>query len=144
MVSAIRQAFRHSVLYLLLSASGIVVAAESGVVLLYHHVATGTPPSTSISPEDFRAHLDYLRDNHFSVLPLDELVQSLRSRTPCQIVLSPSLLTMGIRPIYETAFPLLQEYDMPFALFVSTEPINNRQKNYMTGSRSERSPKRGR
>ena len=132
MVSPIRQAFRHSVLCLLLCAPGIVVAADSGVVLLYHHVATGTPPSTSISPEDFRAHLDYLRDNNFSVLPLDELVQSLHSRTPLPDRAVAITFDDGYSSIYETAFPLLQEYDMPFALFLSTEPINNRQKNYMT------------
>ena len=132
MVPAIRQAFRHYIVCLLLSASGIAVAAESGVVLLYHHVATGTPPSTSISPKDFRAHLDYLRDNNFSVLPLDELVQSLRSRTPLPDRAVAITFDDGYSSIYETAFPLLQEYGMPFALFVSTEPINNRQKNYMT------------
>ena len=132
MESAIRQAIHHSVLCLLLSASGNVVAANSGVVLLYHHVATGTPPSTSISPEDFRAHLDYLRDNNFNVLPLDELVNSLRSRTPLPDRAVAITFDDGYSSIYETAFPLLQEYDMPFALFLSTEPINNRQKNYMT------------
>ena len=131
MVSAIRQAFRHSVLCLILAAPGIVVAAESGVVLLYHHVATGTPPSTSISPEDFRAHLDYLRDTTSLFCRSTNWSRACAAGRPCQIALSPSLLTMGIRQSIRLLFRFY-EYDMPFALFVSTEPINNRQKNYMT------------
>lgn len=132
MTFEIRQIFRYSVLCLLLSVSGTVVAADSGVVLLYHHVANETPPSTSISPEDFRTHLDYLRDNDFTVLPLDELVNSLRSKTPLPERAAAITFDDGYSSIYETAFPLLKTYDMPFALFLSTEPINDRQKNYMT------------
>ena len=132
MMFEIRQIFRFNILCLLLSVSGAVVAADSGVVLLYHHVATGTPPSTSISPEDFRTHLDYLRDNDFIVLPLDELVESLRSKSPLPERAVAITFDDGYSSIFENAFPLLKAYDMPFALFLSTEPINDRQKNYMT------------
>jgi hypothetical protein len=39
-----------------------------GVILAYHHVSTDTPPSTSISPEDFEKHLHYLKENDFNVI----------------------------------------------------------------------------
>ena len=63
-------------LLLLTSIARESLAAENGVIILYHHVATNTPSSTSISPDDFRAHLEYLRDNQFNVIRLDSLIES--------------------------------------------------------------------
>ncbi len=52
--------------------------AASAVILQYHHVSSTTPPSTSISPADFRVHMEYLRDNGFTVLRLEEVVAALQ------------------------------------------------------------------
>ena len=131
MIIGIRKACLSSVLCLSMNLTGVLGAADSGVVLLYHHVDTSTPPSTSISPEEFRAHLDYLKENEFAVIQLDEMVQHLRTRTALPERAVAITFDDGYSSIYETAFPLLVEYDMPFTLFLSTEPLNNRQKNYM-------------
>jgi peptidoglycan/xylan/chitin deacetylase (PgdA/CDA1 family) len=108
------------------------LAAESGVIVLYHHVDTSTPPSTSISPEDFRRHLEYLRDNDYQVMALDTMIDHLQSQTPLPERAVAITFDDGYASIYETAFPILQQFDMPFTLFLSTDPINQRQNNYMT------------
>jgi hypothetical protein len=65
----------------MLFANSPSVAAQSAVILLYHHVAEDTPPSTSISPANFDAHLAYLRDNDFNVIALDRICSdNLRRR----------------------------------------------------------------
>lgn len=106
--------------------------SSSGTILLYHHVATDTPPSTSISPTDFRRHLEYLRDNNFNVMPLDEMIEALRDGQ--QIPDRSTAITFddGYSSIYDTAFPMLQEFGMPFTLFVSTDPIDQGLANYMS------------
>ena len=63
----------------MLFTNSLSMAAQSAVILLYHHVAEDTPPSTSISPANFDAHLAYLRDNDFNVIALDRMIDSLRS-----------------------------------------------------------------
>lgn len=108
------------------------MAAESGVIVLYHHVDTSTPPSTSISPEDFRKHLEYLRDNDYQVMALDAMIEHLQSQTPLPERAVAITFDDGYSSIYETAFPMLQQFNMPFTLFLSTDPINQRQDNYMT------------
>ena len=60
----------------LLMLSTAVLAAQGAVILLYHHVAEDTPPSTTISPADFEAHLSYLRDNGFTVVGLDRAIEA--------------------------------------------------------------------
>ena len=106
-------------------------AAESGVIVLYHHVATNTPSSTSISPEDFRAHLEYLRDNQFNVVRLDTLIESLKNQRQLPDRTISITFDDGYISIYEEAFPILQSFGFPFALFVSTDPLNRNQTNYM-------------
>ena len=115
-----------------LSLAAVALADDSGVILLYHHVDSSTPPSTSISPADFRAHLQYLQDNEFSVLRLDDLVERLRAGEEVPARSVSITFDDGYISIYETAFPMLQEFGMPFTVFLSTEPIDNAQNNYMS------------
>ncbi|MGI9251838.1 MAG: polysaccharide deacetylase family protein [Pseudohongiellaceae bacterium] len=105
--------------------------ASSGVIVVYHHVAEDTPPSTTISPDDFRGHLVYLRNNGYVVLRLDDMVGRLRGGEGLPDRAVAITFDDGYISIYETAFPLLQEFDMPFALFVSTEPVDGRRPGYM-------------
>lgn len=111
--------------------SSIVHSADSGMIALYHHVATDTPPSTSISPTDFRAHLDYLRDNGFNVIALDTMLEAITAGRELPDKAVALTFDDGYISIYETAFPMLQEYGFPFTLFLSTGPINDSQRNYM-------------
>ena len=109
--------------------------ADSGVITVYHHVARGTPPSTTVSPAVFRSHLEYLRDNGFTVLPLDEMVEALRQGPGRGQPLPDKAVAItfddGYSSIFDTAFPMLQEFGMPFAVFISTEPADSGWPGYM-------------
>ena len=115
--------------------ANLAIAANNidshGVILVYHHVSKDTPPSTSISPEDFRKHLDYLQQNNFSVMPLDQMLETLQ--TGGQLPEKAIAITFddGYISIYDTAFPMLQSYGFPFTLFLSTGPIDRRQQSFM-------------
>lgn len=124
-------------LSLLFMVSGPAMSADSGVIVLYHHVATDTPPSTTISPGDFRRHLDYLKENDFNVVALDRMLEALQ--TGAELPDKAVVITFddGYSSIYDTAFPMLQDYGYPFTLFLSTGPINSGLRNYMTWEQIE-------
>ena len=103
-----------------------------GVILLYHHVALDTPPSTSISQEKFKEHLEFLRDNNYSVIALDKMIKSAREGTYLPDKSVAITFDDGYSSIYETAFPLLKSFGFPFTLFLSTGPIDREQQNYMS------------
>ena len=128
-------------LLLLTSIARESLAAENGVIILYHHVATNTPSSTSISPDDFRAHLEYLRDNQFNVIRLDSLIENLKNNRQLPDRAVSITFDDGYLSIYEEAFPLLQSFDFPFALFVSSDPLNRNQVNYMSWEQGGKCPK---
>lgn len=96
------------------------IAEPSAVILQYHHVSTSTPPSTSISPADFRRHMDYLRDNGFAVLRLEEVVAALQNGSPLPDKTAVITFDDGYISVYSSAFPLLREYGWPFTIFVPT------------------------
>ena len=115
----------------LLMLSTAALAAQGAVILLYHHVAEDTPPSTTISPADFEAHLSYLKDNGFTVVGLDKAIDSLRSNQALPEKSVVITFDDGYSSIYSEAFPLLQSYGYPFTLFLSTGPIDSGLRNYM-------------
>jgi len=121
-------------LLLLVSFLRFADAAEHGVILQYHHVALDTPPSTSISPNDFRIHMEYLRDNDFTVIPLDEMIERLRNHEELPEKAVAITFDDGYLSIYDEAFPLLQGFDFPFTVFISTQPIDDSQANFMSWS----------
>lgn len=125
---------RYSFIFCLFLLSSAFVRGQenSGVVLLYHHVASDTPPSTTISPETFRSHLEYLRANDFNVIGLSEMVVALQNRQAIPEKSIAITFDDGYSSIYDTAFPMLEEFGFPFTLFVSTGPIDRAQRNYMT------------
>ncbi len=98
--------------------------AESAVVLQYHHVSSETPPVTSVATEQFIAHLDWLKENGFTVLPLQTVVDTLRAKqrfTHSRV----AAITFddGALSVCEQAWPILKDRQLPFTMFVNTEAI---------------------
>ncbi|MCL6416989.1 polysaccharide deacetylase family protein [Aestuariirhabdus sp. Z084] len=110
----------------LLAVSTGLMASEPnhGVVLQYHHVDDSTPHSTSTRLKDFRAHLEYIDNNGFTVWPLPRLVQALKNREPVPDRVVAITFDDAYASVYEQAFPLLKERDWPFTIFVSTEFVD--------------------
>ena len=74
------QSIRRSVIDILSSFLVIMLTCSIGFsqnhlsILVYHHVSNTTPPSTSISPEGFRSHLQFMKDNGITVVDLENAV----------------------------------------------------------------------
>jgi len=105
------------------SSSGEV--PHHAVVLIYHHVDTGTPASTSLSPELFAEHLDYLVDHDYRALPLTALVDSLRVGGAIPDRTVAFTFDDGYRSVYTEAFPRLRELGWPFTVFVCPDALDH-------------------
>lgn len=93
-------------------------------ILVYHHVAEDTPASTSVSPATFREHLTYLRDNHHPVIALQDALDAVRNNQALPEGALVITFDDAFVDIYDNAFPLLQEFDVPFTIFAATDPID--------------------
>ncbi|MEF8982747.1 polysaccharide deacetylase family protein [Thiohalorhabdus sp.] len=99
-------------------------AVDHAVILEYHHVGTDTPPSTSVTPETFEAHLGYLAEHDYHVWPLPRLLKRLeagRSLPERTVALT---FDDAYASVYTEAYPRLAERGWPFTVFVSTDYID--------------------
>ena len=118
----------------LLSTASIFASAaqHSAVILQYHHVSNSTPAITSVTPEVFKKHIDYLSDNKFNVLPLSKVVDALRNNQPLPEKSIVITFDDAYLNIYENAFTLLREKNLPFTLFVATAPVDKRYSRFLS------------
>ncbi|WP_394172130.1 polysaccharide deacetylase family protein [Thalassotalea litorea] len=102
------------------------------VILVYHHVSTETPASTSLSPEQFKKHLTYLRENEFTVIPLNQLIESLKAG---KAVADKSVVITfddGYTDIFEQAHPILKAFNYPYTLFINPGKVAKNKSGYLT------------
>jgi peptidoglycan/xylan/chitin deacetylase (PgdA/CDA1 family) len=107
--------------------------AGSGVtVLIYHRFGENKYPSTNIALDRFSEQLDFLRNNNYQVIPLEQLVHSLegKSKLPERAVVI--TIDDGYRSVYTDAWPALKQYGYPFTVFVYAKATENKHWNYMT------------
>lgn len=109
-----------------------LTGTQAAVILAYHHVSEDTPPSTSLSPAQFTKHLVYLRDNGFTVIPLNELIDSLKAGK--KIADRTVVITFddGYTDIFEKAHPILKAFDYPYTLFINPGKVAKNKSGYLT------------
>ena len=106
-------------------------AANHAVILAYHHVSSDTPASTSVSVGTFEKHLSYLQQHNFTVIPLELLLKRLSSGEEVPDKSIAITFDDAYISVYTTAMPLLRQYNMPFTVFVNTEPVEKGYSNFM-------------
>ena len=108
------------------------IAGRTAVVLQYHHISNSTPEITSLTPDLFAKHLEYLHQNQFKVLNLETFIRHLEQARPFPEKSVLITFDDGYRSIYDIAFPLLKKYNYPFTVFVNTEPLEQKLEQFMT------------
>jgi len=106
------------------AALSLAAPLQAAVVLQYHHVSDSTPASTSVTPERFQKHMDYIAENDFEVVPLEDLVERLKAGKALPDKTVAITFDDAYDSVYDTAFPLLKERGWPFTVFVNTDPVN--------------------
>lgn len=133
----------RALLPVLLLVSTLAHADDHAVILIYHHVADDTPASTSVTPERFAAHLDYLAENDYNVLPLADVLDALANDKSLPANSVAITFDDAYKSVYQIARPMLDARDWPYAVFVSTEFVDEGYGNYMNWSELRRMAEQG-
>lgn len=112
-------------------------------VLMYHHISTKTPRSTSTDPEIFTEHLDMLDDLGFEVWSLPRVAEHLKADKPMPDKVAVLTFDDAYISVYETAMPILQARKLPFTIFVNATPVNQGNKLYMSWDQLQEVQKKG-
>lgn len=116
---------------------------EAAVVLQYHHVDDKSPPSTSISPELFEKHLEYIEENGFEVWSLPDVVEHLKASKPLPDKVVSITFDDAYRSIYQSAYPMLRDRGWPFTIFVATQPVEQKLSSFITWAELKEMSKNG-
>lgn len=95
-------------------------------ILTFHRVVKGTPklPGIEINYKDFKNRIEYLIENDFDIISIDELNNILRQGVIPQqkkIVLT---FDDGYIDNYNTVYPYLSEKQIPFTIYICNGLIN--------------------
>lgn len=92
-------------------------------ILLYAHIAARPTKKESVSSENFYRQIQYLWENDFVPISLNQLNDflNLQDQLPSNAVMIS--FDSDERWVYDLAFPILKRYGMKAALFVPTEKI---------------------
>lgn len=92
-------------------------------VLMYHDILAEKEVFFDVTPEEFEAHLQQIRDNGLTPISMDQLVNHLRTGLP--LPEKPVLLTFddGYLGHYQYVLPLLQEYGYPGLFSIYTYKV---------------------
>jgi len=119
-------------IYLLLFFLASPIFANSAVVFIYHRFGETKYPSTNITLEQFSYQLNYLKSNNYNVWSLSKIINYLNSKK----TLPPKTVALSIDDaylsVYTDAYPMLKSKKFPFTIFVNTNAVDNRSKNYIT------------
>lgn len=118
--------------------SGIYSWTLKVPILMYHYVSQPPPDSDiyrvdlSVAPESFRQQMAYLKDNGYTPIDFYDLSTAIVAQT--ELPEKPILLTFddGYIDIYETVYPVLQEYGFKGTFFIITEFVDAGREGYMT------------
>lgn len=103
--------------------SGNTAFAAQANVFIYHRFGDPRFPSTNISLQDFRAHLEFLTQQKFSVLKLGQVIERLQSGQDLPQRCAVITIDDAYRSFLTGGWPLLKEFGYPATLFVSTDAV---------------------
>jgi len=106
--------------------------ATSAVVFMYHRFGEAEYPSTNITMEQFDQHVKELTSGPYTVMGVPQIVSALADGKGLPDRTIGITIDDAYRSVYEKAWPIFREHNLPFTVFVSTEQLDSGYSNYMT------------
>jgi len=98
------------------------------ITIMYHRFEENKYPSTNIRINDFKTHLEILKEKKISFINANEFEKKLKENKKEKKVLI--TIDDAYLSFYKKAWPLLKKDKIPFILFVSTREVGKH--NYMS------------
>jgi peptidoglycan/xylan/chitin deacetylase (PgdA/CDA1 family) len=121
-----------------------VIPERTRVPILMYHYISDVPPGAdrlrrnlTVTPDNFRAQLQYLADAGYHPITLTDVYYHLTQGYPLPD--KPLVLTFddGYRDAYEIVFPMLLDYGFPGTFFVLATPMHQESVDYITWAQAK-------
>ncbi len=105
---------------------------NSAVVLMYHRFGDERFPATNIRMDQFRNHINELKNKKYTVLPVEQIVSRLKNGPALPDRTVGITIDDGYKTIYDNAWPLFKQAGLTFTVFISTDAIDRGYDDMMT------------
>lgn len=107
-------------------------AADSAVILTYYRFGEENFATTNIKLAEFDAQLKELTSGRYAVLPLLDVLTSIRSGKPLPERTVAITMDDAFASVYAHAWPRLRAAKLPFTVFVATAAVEAKAKGMMS------------
>lgn len=97
--------------------TALCTTAQAAIILQYHHVATNTPKTTSVTPAEFRQQMQLLKEQKMKVVSLERLIKQLKAGEPLADDEVAITFDDGFENVFTNARPILREFGYPYTCF---------------------------
>lgn len=109
------------------------VSPDDGAsVIMYHRFGEEDYPSTNTRLSQLDEHIAELTNGEYNVLPLNELVSRLKSHEGFPVQSVGVSIDDAYLSVYTEAWPRFKKAEIPFTVFVATDPVDRGYSHYMT------------
>ena len=95
-------------------------------ILLYHRFGATVADGMTITTPVFESHMKYLHDNGYTVIPLRQLVDHYRGKSPAPKPKSVVIVEDDAhKSVYSDMLPVIRKYGYPVTIFTYPSAISN-------------------
>lgn len=106
--------------------SGYAAESFRVPILLYHRFGATVADGMTITTPVFEAHMKYLHDNGYKVIPLRQLVDFYRGKAPAPGPKSVVIVEDDAhKSVYSDMLPIIKKYRYPVTIFAYPSAISN-------------------
>lgn len=105
---------------------------QSASILLYHRFGENNLPTTNIRLEQFDAHIEQLKSGGYHFMSLREAARRLKNNEGFPEQTAIITVDDAFKSVIEEGWPRLKAAGIPMTLFVSTDPVDEAHRNYLT------------
>ena len=94
-------------------------------ILMYHRFGENKYPTTNTTIEQFISHTNELMKDKYNVIRLDKIIKGIKGETSLKDRSVSITIDDAYLSVYTKAWPILKKLNLPFAIFISTDVIDN-------------------
>jgi len=105
---------------------------DGASIVMYHRFGENDYPSTNTRLEQLDAHIVEFTSGGYSILPLGEIVDRLKSDDKFPFKSVGITIDDAYRSVYSEAWPRFKKAGIAFTLFIATDPVDQGLNRYMS------------
>jgi len=106
-------------------------ANSSATIIMYHRFGESNLPSTNITLKQLDRHILELSKKKYTVLPVKEIISAIQKGKSLPDRTIGITIDDGYRSVYDQAWPKFKKANLPFTVFITTNPIGRNSTKYM-------------